>query len=307
MTYKHYIFIFSIIILHCSVTAFSFKNVYSFFSPEKHEFVIHKEYPINSNGTLEVENINGSIQIKTAWDQNTILLKAIKKASSEEYLQEMYIIDDNSNKNNVKIKTIYEHDKDNRSINFFLIVPTNISVNLHTNNGTIKLRTVTGQIDVSTQNGNIEIGDTTNTVHAATVNGSIAIDQAHGNINATTHNGNITINNCFKSVLAKTENGKMSVQCKHIPATGKIHLEALSSIQLHVPQNTNADLHIHSKNGTVTSEHYVTLKPQTTKLNSKAWSQFKHTINGTLGTGEAQITMTSTNGNIKLLYPITVH
>lgn len=288
------------IMFQFSITAFSFKKIYSFFIPEHHETLVHKEYTINSKGTLEIENFNGNIQIKTAWNQNTIFLKAIKKSPTEEQLQSMHIIDNIIDKNTIQIKT-HEQDKNNGSIDLFLIVPTDISVHLHTKNGMIKIRTFNGNITAQTQNGDIELYQTTNTVNASTENGSIIISYALGNIHATTKNGNIEISQCSKSVIAHAPNGRITVKCKEVPPTSKIQLTAYGNIHVHIPHNTNAEIQAYTKNGTATTEQPITLKPQTLTLNSHAWSQFKHSINGTLGTGEAIIKINSSNGHIKIL------
>ena len=78
-------------------------------------------------------------------------------------------------------------------------------------------------------------------------------------------------------------------------------LEAYSNITLSLPTETEADIHAKTHSGVITSDHYLTLKPLTTKLNQQAWSNIKKEINALLGGGGSQINMLSTTGNIRIL------
>src|SRR5262249_4358763 len=133
-------------------------------------------------------------------------------------------------------------------------------------------------------------------------NGSIAINQASGPVQAITNHGGITIHDAKNSVIAQTSKGKITVHCASIPATGSIQLTTNSGmITLAMPTSANATIQGQTTHGTLLSEHYLTIKPQTTKLNDDAWARFKKEVHGTLGTGESAIKLSSVHSNIKIV------
>jgi hypothetical protein len=67
---------------------------------------------------------------------------------------------------------------------------------------------------------------------------------------------------------------------------------------LALPDATNATVMGRASRGTIKSDHYITLRPIETKLNNFAWKRFKQEVYGTLGTGEAEIQVTTQRGNI---------
>ena len=182
------------------------------------------------------------------------------------------------------------------------MVPKQMAVHLKTNKGTIKVKRFDGQVWATTENGTIEIANVTNKVVATvTENGSIAIDQSSGSIEAATNYGNIVINNAKESVVATTPSGNITLQSAAVPSTSSIRLNASGTVEVYLPHETNAHLSANTQRGKVVSDHYITLASQTTKLNSHAWAQLQKSIEGTLGTGEAEISLASSRGSIKIM------
>src|SRR2546429_9913561 len=53
----------------------------------------HQTYPLNANGRIELQNINGAVHV-TAWDQNQVKVDAIKRAEDQQDLKDEEIIVD---------------------------------------------------------------------------------------------------------------------------------------------------------------------------------------------------------------------
>jgi len=286
----------------------SFKKVSAFFGSFPYEEILQKEYKIEKQGTIIIENIDGPITITTGWKKNTIFLKVIKKSNKPEQLPYIQIIDKQTTLDKLMIKTEYVQTNTKGLAEYELIVPTDIRLQISiSNQGTINIKEIQGPIAAITNQGNIEIIKTNNTIHAQiTKTGSITVDQAHGAISATAHHGDISIDHSHKSILATTTKGHISVTCDVVPSTSSIRLETNSGlITLALPTTTNASFKGKTTRGTITSNHYLTLKPCTTKLNNVAWSRFKKEVDGILGTGEAEIKCRSNHGNIKIVETIT--
>lgn len=151
--------------------------------------------------------------------------------------------------------------------------------------------------------GNIEVCNARNSIDACTQEkGAILFNNPHARIKAQTHNGNITILDSYHSVVASTENGNIKWHAKEVPSTSIINLASISgTISAHVPTEVNAELQAYTERGTITSDHLITLKPFTTQLNRQAWRRLQKEVEGTLGSGEAQIKLSSVKSDIKLL------
>lgn len=279
----------------------------SLFKNTTHEEIIQKEYPLNGRKTIYIKNTRGTIKVESEWKDPknpTLLMTATKKSSKPEYLDLLTIDDSKSDKTCIKIETVCAEKNKKASIDYVLVVPQNIRLELVSENGNITVREVNSHIVARTCNtGNIEIDSAQNSIYAQTEKtGSIVINQANSNVKAFAQNGNITIHNAKKGIIAQADRGKLDIECLQVPTTSKVSLNTRSgNITLRLPETTNAELQAHTEKGTLTCAHYVTVKPLTTQLNPDAWSRFKQEVEATLGSGEANITVHTTRGNIKIL------
>ena len=306
MKKKHIFYTFCLISISLYNATYSwptFENIYSkLFSRQKQE-IIQKELTLGKHGTLLLNNIYGNIYIKTEWSLNSVILKANKRISKKENPQNLNInIETDTSNNTICIETIYKQDKPYGSVDYELIVPHNIKVQLQTKKGDIKIKRVNGKIKASSENGTITVLNARGPIDANTQNGNITISQSIGNINAHTKYGNIAIVQSSKSIQASTQTGTITVNCNNIPSTGFLSLtNNAGSISLLLPKETNADIKAQTSKGRVTSEHFITLKSQSVLLNKKTWERFKREVDGTIGSGESIINLCSHTGNIKIL------
>lgn len=292
----------SIILSTNTITAFSFKKFYSTIIPGKLEQeTIFEEHPPQKASLLTVKNRQGSITIKTDANHNTIFLKATKKAFEKDDLAKL-AFSYKAQGQEIIIQSTHDESIDG-SIDFELVIPQTLAVNILNQNGSVKVCHSKAPVKVTTQKGPIEVVNPANTVEAIShQKGSIVVHQPHDRIKAQTTNGNITIFDAQNSITANTHNGSIELYAKEIPSTSAIKLASNSgSIILHLPPDVNADLQASTKYGIITSDHYVTLKPHTTQLNKNAWRRLQKEVEGTLGSGEAQIIVSSVRSDIKLI------
>jgi len=286
------------------------ESVNKLFKRTIHEEIIQKEYPLKNRKAISIRNPRGNIIVKSAWENPSVVVTAIIKAPKAELLDLATISDAQSDKTELKIETAYSKttklaSKASKvSVDYELVVPHNVRLELVTDHGTIKIHGVDGHIIAKTcQSGNIEIENAQNTVYAQVEHkGSILINHAQSNVKAFAHHGNITILNAQKGIIAQADRGRLDIACLQIPSTSKVSLNTRSGhITLRIPETTNAELQAHNENGIVTCAHYVTVKPLTTQLDSSAWTRFKREVEGTIGSGEATISAHTDRGNIKIL------
>ncbi len=285
---------------------FSLQPIYNFFRSSKQEAFIEKEYQLEKPGMLTITNTDGNITITTEWKRDTICLKATKRTAKNEHLEAISIKanrEEHFNGNHLIITSVHDNNVKG-SIDYQLIVPAHIKLNLSTERGTIKVNDVKGPVAAKTLAGDIEIKNVAHLITAQTEeSGSIVIEKAQDNIKAVTNKGNITINDATKSIIAHTQKGNIITACSTVPSNSKIKLntETSGAITLSVPSSVNATLQGKTARGRLTSAHYITMKPFTTKLDRHAFREFTKQVNGILGTGEADIQLISNSGNIKIL------
>ena len=277
------------------------KKIKNFLSGFKLEKVNQQELPALSIETISIHNIHGPITIKTGWKKDIISLKTIKRAKKEEDLNNIKIVTSTEG-NNIAIKTKHVNNKLAGLVEYELIVPASLNIKLSiAGDGDVIINDVHGAINVVT-NDSITVTNSKQLVTARTLKkGAIAIINSAGPVETQTHYGNITGDNIAHSFNAHSTTGKIFVSYKTLPSTSSINLETISgNIILALPTDTNAEIRGHTLHGTLMSDHYITLRPYATQLNTGAWNRFKKEVDGTLGTGEATIALHSTNGNVKI-------
>lgn len=294
----------SILFVSTSIHAFSLNKVYEFFGANVHQEVIEKRIVLEKPAVLVIENINGNIDIVSESKQNVLSFVATKKANKEEQLvkitiDEIHALHDE--KDYYSIKTTLSDKKSKASVDYSVVVPHGMKLQLSTQKGKITVNETHAPLAATTKQGNITITNADQTIKAESDYGSIQVAHATGNVSARTNYGNIIIDDTHKGIIAKTNRGKIVTTCTHIPETSRIQLQANSgNIILTVPQETNATIQGKTNRGTLVSDMYINLKAQTTQLNKKTWNRFKKEVDGIMGTGEAEIKLSSAKGNIKI-------
>lgn len=278
------------------------KKIKSFFNSHKLEKIDQRELSALSIDSISIDNINGPITIKTGWKKDWILLKSTKRAKKQNNLDDIKITVDASEKNHLAISTQHTNKKCAGFVEYELIVPASLNIALTiSGNGNAFIKDIHGTINVVT-NDSITVTNTKQLVSARTLKkGSIAIINSAGPVDARSHYGNINGENIANSFSAHSTTGKVTIAYKTLPSTSSVNLETTSgNIMLALPADTNAEIRGHTTHGTLVSDHYITLKPYATQLNSFAWNKFKKEVDGTLGTGEATIALHSSKGNVKI-------
>ena len=295
---KHYILL--VLICSFSLNAAFYKSLSSLFSYQKYEEVEQKDISLTLQKKLILENSEGNITIKS-WRQPMIILKTIKRASQEPFLPQI-IINTEITDDEVIIKTVCDNDAASYSVEYDLLIPENVSVSLKENTGNINVGKNVGDVLVNIDYGNVSVEGARGSIEVEVAQkGSVTIEQPGDDITVSVNYGNITIYNSKRSVYASTNSGKIKTECKFLLGDSSIELDAYGTIILSLPPGINADINADTQKGTVTSEHYMMIKPFITQLNNKAWLTFKRIITGTLGNGGPKIDLRTVSGNIKII------
>lgn len=183
---------------------------------------IEKSIPLSPKGSIELGNVNGSIEI-SAWDKNELSLVAEKRAKSDEDLQRIEVkIDETPDR--ITIETNYAKrlfGNNNGSVHYELKVPAGCSLDkIHTVDSGITVKGVQGALHLTTVNGSIHTQGSSNDLRLSTVNGNIHAEASEfpkdASIKIETVNGSCTValpaSLTAATIDASTVNGK--VKCE---------------------------------------------------------------------------------------------
>jgi DUF4097 and DUF4098 domain-containing protein YvlB len=161
---------------------------------------LHKTYPIDANGRVSLNNVNGAVHI-SAWDRNEVQVDAIKRASTKEALDEANIAIDSAS-SSISIRTKYpeskHHHKDSASVEYTLKVPRRARLfAVDTVNGGVEVSGVSGDVKISSVNGPVTAQNLAGEARLSTVNGAVkaSFDKLEGapSISLHTVNGSISL------------------------------------------------------------------------------------------------------------------
>jgi hypothetical protein len=181
----------------------------------------NQTYPFDANGTIRVENVNGTVEI-IAWDKAEVSLEAEKSARTEEGLQRMHLRIEADNRR-LSVKTDMEKkwkfwDNMNAQVHYKLMVPAGVALEkIDVVNSNIEVTGVKGEVNLSTVNGGVEAEGLASPGRFETVNGSIRVAYATlptgGGITLETVNGSCKVILPAKAAFdlnAETVNGRVS-------------------------------------------------------------------------------------------------
>jgi hypothetical protein len=158
-------------------------------------------YPLDANGSIQLENVNGSVEI-VAWDKNEVSLEAEKTARDQEGLSRMHLRIESSPRR-LTVKTEYEKkwklwENMNAQVHYKLMVPAGASLDgIEVVNSGITVSGMKGSVHLEAVNGVIEADGLTGSGRFETVNGTVraayAAMPAGGTISLETVNGTCTV------------------------------------------------------------------------------------------------------------------
>lgn len=302
--YFFYYLIFSISLTPLIIKTQSarFPRLYSFLGGYSYETTDDQQYKIPTQKKLTVINNEGNITIETGHKGNIIYVKTAKKSKTEENLKKLILKHEFKAKDELAL-TVDAQGKGNGAVDLTLIIPAHLALDLTTLQGAITVNQVHGPICTKVGTGSIKLSHINKSIEAhIKTAGGITITDAGSVVNAITESGDITIENASGTIFAHTQRGVVTTTCNKVPETSKILLSSdRGAVNLHIPETVNAQLHAKTEKGNLFSDVYVTIKPQTTKLNQETYRRFKQEVYGLLGSGEAEIRLSCKNGNIKIL------
>ncbi len=176
---------------------------------------IHQIHPLNADGQVQVDNVNGRVHI-SGWDRAEVQVDVVKRADRREDLEAVKIEID-AKPERIRIHTEYPksksgwwHRSNSTSVDYEIKVPEQAQLkSIRHVNGVLEIEGVHGAVDASTVNGQLAAKGLASDSHLETVNGAV-----EASFEKLEH---------VKSVSIKTVNGAVNVA---LPADADAELSA---------------------------------------------------------------------------------
>jgi DUF4097 and DUF4098 domain-containing protein YvlB len=228
----------------------------------------HQTYPLAATGRVSLENINGSVHIKT-WDRNEIKVDAVKTASRRELLSEAEIKIDSFSPDSINIHTEYPRWTDNWNGN---------RDRRHEEPPSVEY---TLTIPRSARLESIEL-----------INGALDIDGVAGEVKASSINGRVTARALTGEAKLSTINGSLEATFDRLAATQSIVLNSVNGhVTLIIPSDTNAQIKADTVHGNISNDFGLPVR---------RGEYVGRDLAGTLGSGGARIKLGNVNGQITI-------
>ena len=187
----------------------------------------HKTVPLNANGRVSLENVNGNVDI-TGWDKNEVQIDAVKSARDQQRLDEAKIEVEGSG-DAVHVRTRYPEGRTNdnpASVHYMVHVPAGAQLD--------KINLVNGSLDVA---------------------------QVHGEVTANLVNGKLRAHDLAARAELSTVNGSSEVSYRNLANVSQVKISAVNgNINLILPASTNADVSASSVSGNIKSDFPITVE-----------------------------------------------
>jgi hypothetical protein len=101
--------------------------------------------------------------------------------------------------------------KQGLGISFRVYVPQNVSTDLATSGGNIRLTNLSGNQTFKTSGGNLDIDQLSGNINGRTSGGNITVKNARNSIDLATSGGNVNANGCSGTMKLKTSGGSLTL------------------------------------------------------------------------------------------------
>jgi DUF4097 and DUF4098 domain-containing protein YvlB len=138
--------------------------------------VFSKSYHLDSNGSVELQNVNGSVEI-TGWDRDTVEVYAVKSAKSTSADLSRVRIDVASAPDHLSVATRYPQEKSVEvAVEYHIRVPRHARLTeIGTVNGAVRASHMETTGALHSVNGNVEILDSAGGFSTHTTNGNLRL------------------------------------------------------------------------------------------------------------------------------------
>jgi DUF4097 and DUF4098 domain-containing protein YvlB len=177
---------------------------------EDRRFSLHesKSFPVTGMANINLSTYDGNIVVH-GWDKAEVKYTATMSGRDETEARTVRI---ETEQRGSEVSIIARSDEMHQgSASLEVFVPRNSSVHVSSDDGSLSLQGVTGELTLRTDDGNVEVSDSKGQLTANTGDGSIEITKFDGQVEARTGDGPISLDGSFTGLKARTGDGPISL------------------------------------------------------------------------------------------------
>ena len=178
----------------------------------------------------------------------------------------------------------------NMGVEITVTTPRNTNVELNSSNGRIELTGVENSGILQTSNGRISMEDVKGDFEATTSNSRIELHDADGSATLRTSNGHVVMESVKGDFNAQTSNGSISFSGEMTPGGDNQMKTSNGRVRVKLQGTPSLKIDATTSNGSITSS----------LSNMAASVEEKNRLVGTIGDGEAQLVIQTSNGSISI-------
>lgn len=228
---------------------------------------------------IAATTMNGAISISAT--QDTIITAEITRVcygldsiDAENHIDNVVVTDNISGGQLTLEAEMPSEHKRSYSASFDISTPESCYLVLTTINGAVSVTSMIAGADVTTTNGALSLSNTSGMMELETTNGAVTVQNHSGSVDIDAENGQI---DCDLILLDTGESVELEV--------------ANGNVMLSLPSDVSATFDAKTVNGEVTVTGFSSVSYTINETKHKA---------GTIGSGDATITIITTNGDITI-------
>jgi len=309
------------------------------FAQENKTPTITKTFDLNEPGKLNAKSSGGGIEVKTH-DQKTVEVQAFVRKNGKVLSPNDPLVNDiledfdlDIEKNgsvitaNIERKTRFNlWNNNNAGISLMIIVPREMSCNVSSSGGGVKISGVTGTHNFSSSGGGVHLENVTGTTEAKSSGGGVKVLNQNGDVQLSSSGGGVTLDNGHGKVSAFSSGGGVDLTNIHgdvdagssgggVKVTGESgSVKAKSSggsVRVNI-SNLSKELYLESSGGGVDAvikngdKLGLDLDLSSDKVNIElhnfSGKSEKNRIKGTMNNGGIPVYMRASGGNVNVSF-----
>jgi len=168
-----------------------------------------KTFTVNASPSVNVSTFDGAVRVH-GWDKSEVMYTVTKKAEDEDGLRAIST-EATQNAGQISVIARSENNDRNGTATIEVWVPRKSTLHVSSDDGSLKLDGVSGEITLRTGDGSIEVNDAGGQLKVNTGDGHIHVIKFDGQLDAVTGDGSIQMDGNFNALAARTGDGAISL------------------------------------------------------------------------------------------------
>jgi hypothetical protein len=261
-----------------------------------------KKFAVTGPAQLALTTFDGSIEVR-GWDRNEVLVEVEKRGPDQATVDKIKVNASQSG-NTITLDVAKPSPltttgfQRSPSASLIVTVPLQTAITARSGDGSITIRRVNGKVDLNTEDGSVRIEDVKGDLAVRTGDGSVHARQIDGHVTINTGDGSVGVDGVLAGLELETRDGSIEVTARtgSVVESGWSVTTGDGSIRLEVPEGFNAELDAQSADGRVRVDKLADQAPSTSEREER--DRDRSSVRGKLGAGGKPLKLRSGSGSI---------